>query len=153
MTTSESLRSEIVTADNVADACRIAVHSNQDQFVAPVAWSLAEAYVSPTAWPRLIYRGDRPVGFVMAGFDADNPLPFFRCGVWRLNVDGQSQRGGVGGFAVDLVLGEGRRRGFAEASVLWKAGPGGPADFYQKLGFHATGELFAGEVIATIALT
>jgi len=92
--------------------------------------------------------GDRHLKF----HEIRDNLPF-RCGVWRLNVDGQSQRGGVGRFAVDLVLGEGRRRGFAEASVLWKAGPGGPADFYQKLGFHATGELFAGEVIATIALT
>lgn len=39
-------------------------------FVAPVAQSLAEAYVHPDiAWPRLVCDGERVVGFVMAFFD------------------------------------------------------------------------------------
>ena len=54
---------------------------------------------------------------------------------------------------MNLVLDEGRRRGFAHASVLWKTGPAAPADFYQHLGFRPTGEVFADEVVARISLT
>jgi diamine N-acetyltransferase len=41
------MRLSVVTADNVGDACRLAVRPDQDRFVAPVAWSLAEAYAQP----------------------------------------------------------------------------------------------------------
>lgn len=65
-----SLRPGKVTPDNVLAACRRAVAPEQERFVPPVARSLAEAYVQPgTAWPRPVFDGDRPVGFVMAFFD------------------------------------------------------------------------------------
>lgn len=86
-----------VTPDNVAAACRLAVRPEQEDVVAPVAFSLAEAYASPgTAWPRLVVDTDvvddatqqpRVVGFVMGGFDPGNPMEEFRCGVWRGELD------------------------------------------------------------------
>jgi hypothetical protein len=46
----------------------------QEEFVAPVAWSLAEAYASPEiARPRLVRDGEAVVGFVMGGFDPQSP--------------------------------------------------------------------------------
>ena len=43
------------------------LRADQDDLVAPVAWSLADAYTMPDiAWPRLIYDGDQLVGFMMA---------------------------------------------------------------------------------------
>lgn len=147
------MRIEEVTSDNVGAACRLAVKPEQEQFVAPVAVSLAEAYTQPSvAWPRLMYDGDDLVGFVMGAFDPGNPLWFFRCGIWRLNVAADAQRCGVGRFAVDAVLAEARRRGEQQASVLWVPGPGGPEGFYDRLGFKATGEEFQGETIGRIAL-
>lgn len=46
----------------------------QEEFVAPVAWLLAEAYASPEiARPRLVRDGEAVVGFVMGGFDPQSP--------------------------------------------------------------------------------
>ncbi len=74
--------------------------------MAPVAWSLAEAYVNPEiAWPRLVFDGDELVGFVMGGFDPHGPVDAFRCGVWRLNIAAGRQGNGYGRFAVELRLG------------------------------------------------
>jgi len=148
-----NLRLETITRDNVAAACRIAVRPDQESFVAPVAVSLAEAYVQPEiAWPRLVYDGDEAVGFVMGAFDPDCPIEFFRCGIWRLNIAADHQGKGCGRFAVDGVLAEARRRGQDRATVLWVPGPAGPEKFYLRLGFRPTGELFDGQVVGALSL-
>lgn len=104
-------RLEKVTPDTVLAACRLEVAPEQRVFVAPVAQSLAEAYVHPDiAWPRLVCDGERVVGFVMAFFDVpftfdaavpDAPL---RSGLWRLAV--ASRRAGPGVRAVRRGGGE-----------------------------------------------
>lgn len=143
----------LVTAGNVGEACRLAVRPDQERLVAPVASSLAEAYVQPdVAWPRLVYDGDRLVAFVMGAFDPGNGTWFFRCGIWRLNVRAGEQGKGYGRFAVEAVLAEARRRGQDRASVLWVPGPGGPEGFYRRLGFSLTGETFADQVVGQICL-
>jgi diamine N-acetyltransferase len=54
------LRLEPVTQENVRAACMLKLRTDQDDLVAPVAWSLADAYTMPEiAWPRLIYDGDQ----------------------------------------------------------------------------------------------
>jgi diamine N-acetyltransferase len=147
------LRLETVTPGNVTAACRLSVRPDQQEFVAPVAWSLAEAYASPgVAWPRLICRGDDIVGFIMGSFDPQNEIPFFRCGIWRLNVDARAQRSGVGRYAVGALLEEARRRGATRATVLWVPAPGGPGPFYEGLGFVPTGEQFHREIVGALAL-
>lgn len=47
-----SLRLEELTRDNVGDAVRLRVRPAQEKFVATVAESLAEAYVTPSARTR-----------------------------------------------------------------------------------------------------
>ena len=140
------LRLAELTGDNLAAAVAVAPLPEQQRFVAPVVESIAQAYVTPTAWPRVVLDGDRAVGFVMANFDPDNELEAFRCGVWRLTVDAGSQGRGVGRFAVDAVAAEARRRGESRITVLWEKGEGGPEGFYLRMGFVPTGELF-GEVV------
>jgi diamine N-acetyltransferase len=153
MSETGELRGETVTPANAAAACRLTVRPDQQDFVAPVAWSLAEAYASPgVAWPRLICRGAEVVGFMMGSFDPGNEIPFFRCGIWRLNVDARAQRLGVGRYAVRVLLDEARRRGGTRATVLWVPAPGGPGPFYERLGFVPTGEQFHGEIVGALAL-
>jgi diamine N-acetyltransferase len=153
MSDTDGLRVEEVTPANVTAACRLSVRPDQQAFVAPVAWSLAEAYASPgVAWPRLICRGDDVVGFIMGSFDPGNEISFFRCGIWRLNVGARAQRSGVGRYAVRALLDEARRRGGTRATVLWVPAPGGPGPFYERLGFVQTGEHFQGETVGAIAL-
>ncbi|HEX2145371.1 MAG TPA: GNAT family N-acetyltransferase [Glycomyces sp.] len=148
-----ALRLEAITPDNVTAACRIKVTPEQEEFVAPVVHSLAEAYASvATAWPRLVYAGDEPVAFVMGGFDRDAEIDLFRCGIWRLNVSAEHQGRGIGRFAVEAVLAEARRRGSSRATVLWKPGAGGPEGFYRRMGFLPTGQELAGQIAGAIDL-
>jgi diamine N-acetyltransferase len=140
------LRLAELTEDNIDAAIRLELRPGQERFVAPVVRSIAEAYVHPTAWPRVVLDGDEVVGFVMANFEPDNEQEAFRCGIWRLNVAAAAQGLGVGRFAVNAVAEEARRRGHGRLTVLWEKGPDGPEGFYLKLGFVPVGELF-GEVV------
>ncbi|MEV5679262.1 MULTISPECIES: GNAT family N-acetyltransferase [unclassified Streptomyces] len=155
-----SLRLEKVTPDNVIAACRLQVRPDQTTFVAPVAQSLAEAYVHPgMAWPRLICDGERIVGFVMAFFDvpfdydADVPDAPPRSGLWRLAIDAGEQGRGYGRFAVRAVNEELRRRGGTLSTVTWHPGEGGPENFYLGLGYLKRGLTNDGEYLGELDLT
>ncbi|MDX3506806.1 GNAT family N-acetyltransferase [Streptomyces sp. ATCC51928] len=152
-------RLEMITADNVLDACRLEVVPEQRRFVSPVAQSLAEAYVHPDlAWPRLICDGDRAVGFVMAyfdlpfDFDAGVPDAPPRSGLWRLAVAAGEQGRGYGRFAVGAVNEEIRRRGGTVSTVTWKPGEGGPEEFYLGLGYRKRGLTDDGEYLGDLDL-
>ena len=149
-------RLEPITTDNVLAACAIVVRPDQAGLVAPVARSLAEAYVQPdVAWPRLIVDGDTPVGFLMAFFDvpwrADDPSDV-RSGLWRLNIDAAHQGRGYGRFAVAALGEEVRRRGGTRLFTTWVPGEHGPELFYRRLGFQRTGELSGDQVVGALAL-
>lgn len=132
------------------DAVKLPPQVGEKSPVAPVVFSIAEAYVTPTAWPRLILDDDEPVGFVMANWDPDNEIEAFRAGVWRLNVADAARGKGVGRFAVERVIDEARRRGVARITVLWEKGDDGPEGFYLALGFVATGEELFGELVGAL---
>lgn len=61
-----TLRLAELDRDNLDGALKLALKPGQERFVAPVATSIAEAYVTPTAWPRLALDREQVVGFVMA---------------------------------------------------------------------------------------
>ncbi|WP_336213919.1 GNAT family N-acetyltransferase [Nonomuraea sp. LPB2021202275-12-8] len=146
-------RLEEITPENLSTAVDIRVSPEQEPFVAPVMASLAEAYASRhTAWPRLVYDGDRAVAFIMGNFDPDNEVDAFRCGIWRLNVAAHEQRKGYGRFAVHALCEEAQRRGHRRVTVLWEQGEGGPEAFYLRLGFKPTGEVLYGEVVGELPL-
>ncbi|SHN74170.1 GNAT family N-acetyltransferase [Cryptosporangium aurantiacum] len=151
------MRLERVTPENVEAALALSVRADQEDLVAPVAVSLAEAYAhGENAWPRLVYDGDRLVGFVMAFLDlpwdpADDPDDR-RSGLWRLNIAADAQGRGYGRFAVGAVCDEIRARGGTQVYVSWTPRPGGPEPFYRKLGFRPTGEVSDGETVAVLDL-
>lgn len=152
-----SLRLAPITVDNVDAVCAISVRPDQAHLVAPVAKSLAEAYVhGQTAWPRAIVDGDEVVGFVMAFIDiAWNPAVDagdIRSGLWRLNISAAHQSKGYGRFAVEAVTAELRRRGATRAYVTFELGPGTPEPFYLGLGFRITGEKSGGQTVAVLDL-
>jgi len=137
-----------ITRDNVSAAVRIQVKAEQSDFVAPVVYSLAEAYAQPeVAWPRMVESNGEAVAFVMGAFEPHAELDFFRCGIWRLNVDAGHQGQGYGRFAVESVLDEAYRRGQTRATVLWVPGEGGPEGFWLQMGFEPTGQEFHGQVV------
>ena len=144
------LRLEELSSDNLRGLRDLRLAPGQERFVAPVLESIAEAYVTPTAWPRAIVGDDAVVGFVMANWDPENELEPFRAGIWRLNVDESAQGQGVGRFAVAEVTAEARRRGVSRVTVLWERGEGGPEGFYLACGFVPTGEELFGEVVGAL---
>jgi len=146
-------RLEPITQDNVRDACRITVRPDQQELVAPVAWSLADAYTMPdVAWPRLIVDGDEAVGFVMVAFAPDYPDALFHSYLWRLNIGEGHQGKGYGRFAVEAVSREAIGRGHSRLMVSYHEGPQGPEGFYASLGFRPTGQYNEGELIAELLL-
>src|SRR5215469_1793316 len=143
------LRLEPVTQENVRAACMLKLRAGQEDLVAPVAWSLAEAYTMPdVAWPRLVYDGDLLVGFVMAAFATDHENPLYHSYLWRLNIGAEHQGKGCGRFAVQALCQEAMRRGHHRLTVSYHAGKHGPEEFYRRLGFHPTGEYIQGETVA-----
>ncbi|WP_416903016.1 GNAT family N-acetyltransferase [Micromonospora echinospora] len=117
--------------------------------------SLAEAYVFPdNTWPRLIFDGDRLVGFLMAFLDVawDHNPDDLRSGPWRLNIAAHAQGNGYGWFAVKAVCEEIRARGGNRAYVTWEPRAGGPEKVYLKLGFRPTGEQSGGQTVGVLDL-
>ncbi|MFH8477097.1 GNAT family N-acetyltransferase [Streptomyces sp. NPDC018000] len=152
-----TLRLETVTAANFDVAIGLEVRPDQEHLVAPVVKSLAEAYVYPgIAWPRLIFDGDRAVGFLMAFLDidfaGDGRGADIRSGLWRLNIAAGEQGRGYGRFAVESVAAEIRRRGGTRLSTTWHPGEDGPEGFYLGLGFRPTGEMSGGQKVGELEL-
>jgi diamine N-acetyltransferase len=138
-----------VTADTVRQICRLSVAPGQEDFVAPNAVSIAEAYFEPKAWFRAIYADDVPVGFIMLEDDAATA----EYTLWRLMIADGFQGRGYGRRAVELLIEYVRTRPRATALMTsWVPGEGNPEPFYLKLGFVPTGEVDEGEIVGRLAL-
>lgn len=127
-----------VTADTVRIICDLNPGPGAENFVAPNAVSIAQAYFEPAAWFRGIYADEEPVGFIMLEDDVDNR----EYHLWRLMIDQRHQRSGYGRRAVELLIDYVRTRpGAMELLTSYVPGDAGPADFYRRLGFTPTGEV------------
>ena len=147
------LRLEELAASNIVAANTLTLKPGQEQYVAPVSHSIAEAYVNPnTAWPRVVIEDDEVVGFIMGNFDPDATEDVFRGCIWRINVAADAQGHGVGRFAVLALADEARTRGFDRITVMFEAGEDGPAAFFERIGFETIGETPYGETIAALTL-
>ncbi|MGW2597192.1 GNAT family N-acetyltransferase [Streptomyces klenkii] len=152
-----TLRLEKIDPGNFDAAVALKVRPEQEHLVAPVVKSLAEAYVHPeVAWPRLIFDGDRLVGFLMAFLDidfaGDGTGTDIRSGLWRLNIAAGQQGRGYGRFAVQAVAAEIRRRGGTCLTACWHPGDDGPEAFYLGLGFRLTGEMSGDQRVGELEL-
>lgn len=149
----DELRIDELNATNVVAANTLSLKPGQDQFVAPVSHSIAEAFVNQdTMWPRVASAGDEVVGFIMGNFDEDNDDVLYRCTILRMNVDADHQRQGIGTFLVRSMLDEARRRGFDKVVAVWEEGDMGPGPFFRAQGFEVVGETQYGESIGELPI-
>ena len=138
----DAVRAELIREVRVAD--------DQLTFVSDVEGSLAEAAEAPEAnpWYRGVYDDGVPVGFVMIAWDVEPQPglvgPWF---LWKLAIDRDHQRRGYGQAVVEALIEIVRANGGTELYTSYGEGPGGPKDFYAKLGFVSTGEVHDGEVL------
>jgi diamine N-acetyltransferase len=119
--------------------------------------ALAEAAEDPraTPWYRAVVADGTPVGFVMVRWNAE-PRPPQIVGpwfLWKLLIDERYQGRGYGAEVVRQVVELVRAEGAAELLTSYVSEPGGPAGFYERLGFVPTGDVDDdGEVIMRLAL-
>src|SRR5262249_23144225 len=138
-----------VTADNVRDVCRLEVKPGQERFVAPAAVSVAQAHYDPTSWLRAIYAGDELVGLVLLAIDEETGSWY----LWRFEIAGEHQGKGYGRAALELVIEHVRSLpDTTELLLSYEPGPGGPRDFYRRLGFEDTDRWEEGERVMRLTL-
>lgn len=147
--------------DDVLDALHrhVTLPPEQQAYVGTVDSALADAtaYPEAKAWPRAVYDGDAPVGFVMLSWDLrpDPPDPtlvgpWF---LWKLMVAPEHQGRGYGRAIIGAVADVIRPAGATELLTSYGTGPGDPSGFYAALGFVPTGDLHEGEVVAALDLS
>jgi RimJ/RimL family protein N-acetyltransferase len=128
----------------------LATHKTQEELVAPMSASFADALFPSVVngapvrpWMRAIVADGTIVGFVMMTTPtARHPEPF----LWRLLIDRLHQRRGIGREALELIDAQCRQWGVDSLTVSWATGPGSPERFYLQHGFVPTGILIGGEV-------
>ena len=123
------LHLEKVNGHNVWDILKLTVSESQKNFVATNEISIIEAYTAITgnghAFPFGIYDEDKPVGFLMIGFDVDDywtDAPEIAKGnynLWRLMIDKAYQNRGYGKEAVSLALEFIKSMPCGEAEYCW----------------------------------
>lgn len=138
-----------ISEQTVRAVCAVETHDKQRQFVAPVAFSLAQALFSDRAWFRAVYADETPVGFVMLSDDPDKPEYF----LWRFLIGASFQRMGFGRRALAAVTDYVRTRpGATEFLTSVVQADGGPQGFYEAQGFALTGEFEDGEAVLRMVL-
>jgi SAM-dependent methyltransferase/RimJ/RimL family protein N-acetyltransferase len=138
-----------IDADNVRAVCDLKLAPGQQIYVAPSAYTLAEAQFYPNAWVRAIYADDEPVGVL--GLLADTETPRYL--LVRLMIAAQHQDRGYGRAALELLVEHVRMlpdSGELETSCV--PGPGSPIGFYRAFGFEDTGRNEEGETILRLKL-
>ena len=104
---------EKITWDNYRKITRLGVRKEQTGYVASNARSLIHAYIALSQgeivpYPFGIYHGEKPVGFVMIGYNGyeDGDPEFMKDSyfIWRFMIDKRYQGKGYGRQAFQLAL-------------------------------------------------
>lgn len=148
------LRLVELSAKTIVAVNNLSLKPGQEQFLAPVSYGIASTVLDPAStWQRVVIDAEEGVvGFISASFGGDTTIDYLDSVLWRINVDAEDQRRGVGRFAVESLIEEARTRGFDHVNVIYEAGEGGPEAFFHRVGFTPVGETEYGEVVAEIRL-
>jgi N-acetyltransferase len=149
-----------IDAENLVKLHRLNAGAVGSRMVAPNGMSVAQAAYSKNAWPRAVYVGDVPVGFVMLFDPTLDPanaekeeLPIDALYVWRLMIDFKHQGKGYGEQVLRAVIAMAReRRVFKRVTLSYVMEDGSAKPFYEKLGFRDTGKIDDGEMEMSLDL-
>ena len=154
---------------NVWDIVDLKLFRSQKSFVADNMVSLVQAYslwdTETKAFPFAIYNDDKPVGFLMIGyneaaeydtFDVEPPKSLINnYSLWRLMIDKRYQKRGYGREAVKLALDFIRTWPCGKAeycSLSFEPENEVARKFYHSLGFVENGEMDGDEIVAVLKL-
>lgn len=131
-----------VTADTFRTIAKLSVADDQKNFVAPNAFSIAEASFSDEAWFRAIYADETPVGFVML-FENHEKAEY---GLWRFMIDQEHQGKGYGRAALQVIIDRIKSHPNATKMDLHVVPENSDAiKLYTSMGFKPTGKVEWGE--------
>ena len=144
-----------VTAKTVRAVCTLEVAPAQRGFVAPNAFSIAQAYFEPAAWFRAICADSEIVGFAML-YDPTRAVDAAEtrvCLLWRFMIAAAHQGRGFGSAAIRLLIEHARTlEGVDTFALSYVPGEGSPRDFYARFGFRDTGEVDEDELVMKLSL-
>ena len=154
-----------INRKNVADILKLEVFDNQKSFVATNNSSIIEAYIAITENNHVftfgIYNDDKPVGFLMIGFDVnsdDESAPKIAKGnynIWRLMIDKKFQGKGFGKKAMELALEFINTFPCGTAKYCWlsyESENDRARQLYKSVGFVETDEKDGDEIVAILEL-
>lgn len=154
-----------INRKNVADILKLEVFDNQKSFVATNNSSIIEAYIAITENNHVftfgIYNDDKPVGFLMIGFDVnsdDEGAPRIAKGnynIWRLMIDKKFQGKGFGKKAMELALEFINTFPCGTAKYCWlsyESENDVARQLYKSVGFVGTDEKDGEEIVAILKL-
>lgn len=143
-----ALTLEELSGRTIAEANSLGLKPGQEQFIAPVTYAAEAGVLNPAhAWQRVVLDEGVVVGYIHVNFDPNARREEFRACIWRINVAAERQGRGIGRFAIDAASNEAKARGFEALTVLWEPGPGGPEEFFSRMGFIGSGETAYGDII------
>ena len=156
---------EKIDSTNVWEIVDLKVFKSQKSFVAANEISIIEAYIAITgngyAFPFGIYDSEKPVGFLMIGYDVDDywtDAPEIAKGnynLWRLMIDKRYQKRGYGREAIKLALDFIRTWPCGKAeycSLSYEPENEVARELYRSLGFIENGEMDGDEIVAGLKL-
>ena len=164
------LHLEKITPKNYRDIVCLKVARDQKTFVASNSSSIIEAYAAIesdcTAFPFGIFDGDKPVGFLMIGFneavlydyddDIEAPEAYRNSyTIWRFMIDKRYQKRGYGKEAMKLALDFIRTWPCGKAeycAISFEPENEVAAKLYHSFGFEENGEMDGDEIVAVLKL-
>ncbi|MHA2247056.1 MAG: GNAT family N-acetyltransferase [Candidatus Hodarchaeales archaeon] len=123
-----------ITSKNYREIIALKVSSDQEDFVAPNVYTIAQMQFKQEKIALAIYSGDVPVGLI--AYDLDD------YDIWRLMIDHRFQRQGFGRQALNHVIEILKHHNkLPEIRTSAIVSLNGPLAFYKKLGFQENGEV------------
>jgi diamine N-acetyltransferase len=132
-----------VTRDNYRAVCKLATEPGDEKFVAPNAFSLAQAAYEPGCEPFAVMAGGELVGFVMCDRDPKTGDQW----ICRLMIAAGKRRHGHGRAAMEAVVARYRAQGLEGIYVSFEPENRLAQSLYIALGFVDTGKVEDGELV------
>jgi len=137
---------------NLSAVLKLKVLPEQEAYVAGNAVSVAQGSVESAAW----YKGVTDEEGILAGFvmlydpkkrteSLDETDPVDGVYIWRLMVDKDKQKKGIGRHILKKIFVYAYERGYPYVYTSVVEGEHSPKKFYQKNGFVETGRVIEGE--------
>jgi len=137
-----------ITEANFREYTRLQTQPEQENFVAPNVYSIAQVYVNPTWVPLGIAAGSVGVGFALLGRDADTGHDW----IIRFMIGAEHQGKGYGKAALLAVIEHLKATpGNHEIRLSYVPGNETAEGLYRRVGFVPTGEVDDGEIVMRLA--